>query len=245
MQAHEAPPWSARDSWIGAALAVLLLIAAAVIAAVLRNGNLSQMPTALLRWYLRYSKALQLSAPTAVELLPAIPVLVIVAIRGAKLGSLGFRRFDGKTLAVGCGLIAFAYMLGMIYNLIMVMLHVRTQGDVLLEILNATKSPMSYAVAAMVAAPLGEELVFRGFLFQGLRQQYGWNRAALFSSAVFAGMHLQLVALIPTFLLGYALAWVYNKSNSIWPGIILHFLVNSLAMCIVLTAIMFSGASML
>jgi membrane protease YdiL (CAAX protease family) len=132
----------------------------------------------------------------------------------------------------------------MIYNLTMVMLHVRTQGDVLLEIMEASKSPISYAIAAMIAAPLGEELVFRGFLFQGLRQQYGWNRAALFSSAVFAGMHLQLVALIPTFLLGYALAWVYNKANSIWPGIILHCLVNSLAMCIVLTVMMFPSTSL-
>jgi membrane protease YdiL (CAAX protease family) len=33
--------------------------------------------------------------------------------------------------------------------------------------------------------------------------------------------------LIPTFILGCLLAYVYHRSNSVWPGITLHFLVNA------------------
>lgn len=85
-----------------------------------------------------------------------------------------------------------------------------------------------------MAAPFAEELFFRGFFFQGLRQKYGWNRAALFSSLLFGAAHGQLAALLPTFLLGYVLAFIYQRSNSIWPGIILHFLINSMGMCALL-----------
>jgi membrane protease YdiL (CAAX protease family) len=48
----------------------------------------------------------------------------------------------------------------------------------------------------------------------------------LLSSAIFGVAHLDLVSLIPTFVLGVVLAYVYHRSNSVWPGIILHFLVN-------------------
>jgi membrane protease YdiL (CAAX protease family) len=53
----------------------------------------------------------------------------------------------------------------------------------------------------------------------------------LVSSAVFAVAHLDPVALIPTFILGLLLAYLYQRANSLWPGIILHFLVNGLSLC--------------
>jgi hypothetical protein len=53
----------------------------------------------------------------------------------------------------------------------------------------------------------------------------------LLSSAIFAAAHLDLASLIPTFILGSVLAYMYHRSNSVWPGIILHFLVNALGMC--------------
>ena len=59
----------------------------------------------------------------------------------------------------------------------------------------------------------------------------------LLSSAIFASFHLQLVAFIPTFLLGAVLAFTYQRSNSVWPGVILHFLVNALGVCVTLAAL--------
>jgi membrane protease YdiL (CAAX protease family) len=83
----------------------------------------------------------------------------------------------------------------------------------------------------VIVAPFVEEVFFRGFLFQGLRQRYGWIAAMLLSSAIFAVAHLDPVALIPTFVLGNVLAYVYHRSNSVWPGIGLHFLVNGFGLC--------------
>lgn len=81
-------------------------------------------------------------------------------------------------------------------------------------------------------APLVEEIFFRGFLFQGFRQKYGWVNGMLLSSAIFAAAHLNLVVLIPTFILGSLLAYLYHRSNSIWPGVIVHFLVNTFALSV-------------
>jgi membrane protease YdiL (CAAX protease family) len=41
---------------------------------------------------------------------------------------------------------------------------------------------------------------------------------------------MQIAFFIPAFALGYAFAYLYQKSNSIWPGITIHALVNGLAL---------------
>jgi len=131
-------------------------------------------------------------------------------------------------------------MLSIVYGTVLVMLKIKIQGDRLVETMVVAGASVGIVIAAVLAAPIAEENFFRGFLFQGLRQRYGWNKAATLSSLVFASLHLQLVVLFPTFLLGYVFAFVYHKSNSIWPGIVLHFLVNSFGMLVVLSTMQLS-----
>ena len=88
-------------------------------------------------------------------------------------------------------------------------------------------TPFWFLIVGAVFAPLVEEIFFRGFLFQGFRARYGWVAGMLISAAIFAVAHLDLVVLIPTFILGCLLAYLYHRSNSLWPGVIVHFLVNS------------------
>ena len=47
------------------------------------------------------------------------------------------------------------------------------------------------------------------------------------SSSLFAIMHGQLAALIPTFLLGCIIAYIYHRANSILPGMLIHFITNA------------------
>jgi membrane protease YdiL (CAAX protease family) len=49
----------------------------------------------------------------------------------------------------------------------------------------------------------------------------------LLSSVIFAFAHLDLVSLIPTFILGNLLAYLYHRTNSVWPGVIVHMAVNT------------------
>ena len=142
--------------------------------------------------------------------------------------SLGFRAFAKNKLALGCGFLVIAYLFIMVYNIILTLSGVATQGETIYKALAGLDSPIWLVLVGIVLAPFVEEMFFRGFLFAGFRQRFGWKKAALLSSTFFALAHLQPAALIPTFILGYLLAYIFHKANSLWPGIILHFLVNSI-----------------
>jgi uncharacterized protein len=74
-----------------------------------------------------------------------------------------------------------------------------------------------------------EELFFRGIVFNYLKDRLNsFTHAAVISSLFFAGMHMQLVQLLPIFLLGFALAVVYHFSGKLWLSIVLHAANNSI-----------------
>ena len=84
----------------------------------------------------------------------------------------------------------------------------------------------------VVAAPISEEVCFRGFLFGGLRERLPRLAAALISALIFGGLHattgLSAVPVLVAF--GFILALLYEKTGSIIPGILLHMLNNSVAL---------------
>lgn len=82
------------------------------------------------------------------------------------------------------------------------------------------------AVAAVIAAPLCEEIVFRGYLYGAAKHFAGPWVAGIFSALVFASVHGSLVALLPLFVFGCLLAYVYEKTGSIWAPIAIHFCFN-------------------
>ncbi len=70
------------------------------------------------------------------------------------------------------------------------------------------------------------EFYFRGFMLFGLRPRLG-NHAVLVSTLAFALMHIpkptaELAAAIPA---GYLLCWLALRSKSIFPGVLLHWMV--------------------
>ena len=91
----------------------------------------------------------------------------------------------------------------------------------------------------IVAAPVSEEVFFRGFLFGGFRNRLSFPIAALISGAIFGLFHYTgagSIAVVPQLaFLGCALCWVYEETGSIYPTIALHMLNNTLAF-IVLTS---------
>ena len=80
-----------------------------------------------------------------------------------------------------------------------------------------------------VAAPLAEEVFFRGFLYTGLRNRWGVGWALVASGVIFALVHVIPGVLVPIFVMGVAFAFIFERTNSIWPCIILHGAINSLA----------------
>lgn len=83
------------------------------------------------------------------------------------------------------------------------------------------------AFAAVVAAPLCEEIVFRGYLYPVLKKFSGIGPATLCSSLVFAAAHGNLTALLPLLIFGGLLVLLYEKTGSLWAPIAAHFCFNS------------------
>ena len=211
--------WSAADTWLG--LALLLIIVAGYLFA------LSQLePT----------QSTSILYVATFEFLLLIPVAVIFVWRRVSWQELGFKRFNANQLTLGCGLLVGVYMIVIINNLVMISLGVTTQADVISEILGEINAPYLFAFITAIVAPITEELFFRGFLFKGLREKYGWVNALMFSSMIFALFHGQLATLLPTFLLGALFSYMYQRTESVYPGMFLHFTVNAMGALVLLFA---------
>jgi membrane protease YdiL (CAAX protease family) len=74
---------------------------------------------------------------------------------------------------------------------------------------------------------LFEEIIYRGFVFGGLRSQISFWPAALLSSFLFGLAHYQFNVGLDTFCLGLALCWLYERYRSLMPAILLHLIKNS------------------
>lgn len=87
----------------------------------------------------------------------------------------------------------------------------------------------------IVLAPVLEEIVFRGLLFATLRRGLPFGAAAITSALVFAlGHGYGGAGLASVFWMGVVLAWVYEKTGSVVPGMIVHGASNLLAVLAVI-----------
>jgi hypothetical protein len=91
-------------------------------------------------------------------------------------------------------------------------------------------------VAVVLAAPVAEELFFRGLLFGGLRRRFGFRAAALISAAVFAAFHVLPLLMPLLFVVGLGLAWVYERRGSLLPAMAAHAAFNVIGYALILRA---------
>ncbi|WP_341525110.1 lysostaphin resistance A-like protein [Nostoc sp. UHCC 0302] len=80
---------------------------------------------------------------------------------------------------------------------------------------------------AAIAAPLFEELLFRGFLLPSITRYLPVWGAILVSSLLFAIAHLSLSEILPLTALGIVLGVVYTRSRNLLAPMLLHSLWNS------------------
>ena len=89
-------------------------------------------------------------------------------------------------------------------------------------------------VLALIAAPLGEEFFFRGFMITGLLRWGAWPAIAT-SAMIFAIAHLSLGAIFPFFIAGCVMGWLYWRRGSLWDSMAFHFLFNATSYALLLT----------
>lgn len=99
------------------------------------------------------------------------------------------------------------------------------------EALLTPENPLSLILllfTIVLLAPIGEEVLFRGFLQKYLEDAWGdITRAILFSSLFFAIIHFNPYWMIQIYLLGVILGYLAWHTNSIIPSIIFHVIINA------------------
>ncbi|WP_311482052.1 type II CAAX prenyl endopeptidase Rce1 family protein [uncultured Anaerococcus sp.] len=85
-------------------------------------------------------------------------------------------------------------------------------------------------IAVIIGAPLVEELLFRGVLFEELRKEISLKGTIFLTALVFGIYHFNILQSSNAFFLGLVLAYVYYKTRSIKASIIIHATNNMIAM---------------
>ena len=104
--------------------------------------------------------------------------------------------------------------------------------DFMLNVYQTATSKVLLWIALVIAAPVSEEIFFRGFLFYGLQNtQLGSKGAIVLSSLIWAPLHMQYDTynLAAIMVLGLLLGYARWKGRSVYIPIVMHALMNSIA----------------
>lgn len=93
-------------------------------------------------------------------------------------------------------------------------------------------SPLDHMLAFVSIAilpPIAEEFIFRGVIYGQLRK-VGVFFAVIWTSLLFGFVHLQLNVGVVVFVMSLVMCLIREKlTDSIWAGVVIHFLKNSIA----------------
>jgi len=81
-------------------------------------------------------------------------------------------------------------------------------------------------IALVIAAPILEELIFRGIMLDGLLRIYSPTKAVIVSSLLFGLIHLNPAQFVGGALVGGFMGWVYVHTRSVMATILIHAAFN-------------------
>ena len=183
-------------------------------------------------WIDEFANVRHLVANEAIWWLYITGMLVyVLRVERRPLSSIGFRRLGARDIAIGIGAgIAILAALACVYYLIFPLLH----WDLSQGMNRLAATPLWWRLISTVRAAVSEELLFRGYAMERLRELSGSRGiAAGVSCAVFTLDH------VPTWgwqhlaiagIGGIALTVLYLWRRNLWVNILAHFIVDAASM---------------
>jgi membrane protease YdiL (CAAX protease family) len=238
-------PWTLRQTVTGTALTLVPWLIFAISAQLAAAGAKQPAPHKL-------SPAVDLTSAVVVFIVSAVLEAIfliaplIYASRTAPPELRGMARLRWMLEALGLRPTALvpaawatAVAVGVIllssyaYDAIRQALHVplKTNADTLLD--QAKYEPYTVVATLLVAvlvAPICEEIFFRGFLFPGLARGMAIWGAVVVSALLFGIAHTDVGSFVVLVVIGVVLAVVRWRTNSLWPGVVVHTLNNAIAL---------------
>jgi len=96
-----------------------------------------------------------------------------------------------------------------------------------------TLGAIAAGILIVVAAPISEEVFFRGLLFSGFRRSGGFIIGAVASAGIWGLFHYtgpdSWPVILQLSIFGVILARLYDRTGSIWPPIAVHAVNNAIA----------------
>ena len=157
--------------------------------------------------------------------------------RKAGLRDLGLRYYSiGKTLWYTFISLIAIFIISFVYVYVMnSVLGIEAPASKI-EVLVRNRSISNTVLLVVVAfiGPVTEEVFFRGFLYSAFKKSWGVLPALFISSILFSVVHLQVYSFLPLFIIGWLLAYLFEKTRSLFPAIFLHAVYNLILILILL-----------
>ena len=156
----------------------------------------------------------------------ALGLIAALRIRGMKLS---WQAFDPQPL--GLKLLAALCLATLVLDFLVAPLHQLvpvSQED--LEWLTDMTSQGGFLAffTLVIAAPLLEELIFRGVILDGLLRRYSPRVAIVASGLLFGAVHMNWIQFVSAGSFGLLAGWVYYRSRSLGTCVVMHAAANGI-----------------
>jgi membrane protease YdiL (CAAX protease family) len=172
-----------------------------------------------------------LAASLIATVLVCTPLLLLLSSRRAP-GLRALLGLDAVRPATAFGWLAGIVAMGLATDLLWEAMGREPMVEFMVEVMATTDSLVLLCTAMVLAAPLFEELLFRGFVLEGLRVSgvASWMAVAI-SAALWAVIHLQyeLPEMTLVFLLGLVLGTARVRTGSLLPSVLGHVAWNAIS----------------
>ncbi len=168
-------------------------------------------------------------------------VLTVIAFWGyfGRTTRVFFDHLGTSFVSVGLGLIAFYGLNEIAWRVLRLLSVSQTNLNDQAILARIGSAPYSTVLIVVFLAPVVEEAIFRGYIFGNLRE-VSRPAAYLVSCFLFAFLHVwkyvaaswdfsYLLVMVQYLVPGVVMAWCFERSGSLWGSILLHAVVNGLA----------------
>lgn len=180
------------------------------------------------------AKNLWLSSVSSEVILAIVTLVLARATLGLMPDKLGLGRFPGGAkllgaFGLGVALVIITDIIGALQNVAFGPQPPQLQALVLVSHHGWDQFLLDF-MSVSIAAPFGEETFFRGLVFTGLVQRSSVWVAAIISALLFSGAHFEKFQVLPIFVVGLGLAFVYYRTRSLWCSMLAHATFNGVSL---------------
>jgi len=157
-------------------------------------------------------------------------MLIVNKIRISKIGIINSNfdfKFSSTKLMLLVTITILAIQIGIVSPIVGSLPMPDFMKKIFLEV--AGRTGISSFIVIVIAAPILEELIFRGIILKGLLTKYTPIKSIIISSLLFGIVHLNPWQFIAAMIIGVFSGWIYYKTKKLTLSILIHMVNNFFA----------------